>query len=104
MLLCTQGCRFAPTAGLKLANAFGVKKLANASGVSSNMTVANAFGVRSIMTIANAYGVSSNMTVANTRWNGHFVRERTARQGMYVYYVPHTRYSGIAVAPQLSPL
>ena len=83
MLLCTQGCRFAPTAGLKLANAFGV---------------------RSIMTIANAYGVSSNMTVANTRWNGHFVRERAARPGMYVYYVPHTRYSGIAVAPQLSPL
>ena len=83
MLLCTQGCRCAPTAGLKLANAFGV---------------------RSIMTVANAFGVRSIMTVANTRSNGHFVRERTARQGMCVYYVPHTRYSGIAVAPQLSPL
>ena len=56
------------------------------------------------MTIANAYGVRSIMTVANTQSNVHFVRERTARPGMYVYYVPHTRYSGIAVAPQLSPL
>ena len=56
------------------------------------------------MTVANALCVSSNMTVSNTQSNGHFVRERTARPGMYVYYVPHTRYSGIAVAPQLSPL
>ena len=68
------------------------------------MRVANAFGVRSIMPVADAFGVRSIMPVANTRSNAHSVRERTARQGMCVYYVPHTRYSGIAVAPQLSPL
>jgi hypothetical protein len=39
----TQGCRYAPTAGLKLANAFGVNapglKLANAFGVNSNSLI-----------------------------------------------------------------
>jgi len=40
----TQGCRCAPTAGLKLANAFGVKKTAHAFGV---MKTDNAFGVKS---------------------------------------------------------
>jgi hypothetical protein len=43
----TQGCRFAPTAGLKLANTFGVfePKLANAFGV-FEPKLANVFGVR----------------------------------------------------------
>jgi hypothetical protein len=44
MLPWTQGCRCAPTAGLKLANAFGVKKTAHAFGV---MKTDNAFGVKS---------------------------------------------------------
>jgi len=44
MLPWTQGCRCAPTAGLKLANAFGVMKTDNAFGV---MKTANAFGVKS---------------------------------------------------------
>jgi len=39
MLPWTQGCRCAPTAGLKLANAFGVKKTANAFGVKSRIEI-----------------------------------------------------------------
>ena len=43
-----QGCRCAPTAGLKLANAFGVNRwaeIANAFGVTAGLKLANAFGV-----------------------------------------------------------
>jgi predicted outer membrane lipoprotein len=56
----TQGCRFAPTAGLKLANAFGVftPKLANAFGV-FEPKLANAFGVFEPK-LANAFGVRPN--------------------------------------------
>jgi len=39
LLTITQGCRYAPTAGLQLANAFGVK---------TNLQLANAFGVEPI--------------------------------------------------------
>jgi predicted outer membrane lipoprotein len=63
----SQGCREAPTFGLKLANAFGVGlQLANAFGVGLKLTnafgvglqLANAFGVG--LQLANAFGVGLN--------------------------------------------
>jgi len=57
MLPWTQGCRCAPTAGLKLANAFGVMKIANAFGVKKTT---NAFGV---MKTANAFGVKRRIEI-----------------------------------------
>jgi len=62
MLPWTQGCRCAPTAGLKLANAFGVKKTAHAFGV---MKTDNAFGVKKT---ANAFGVKSRIEIQIPSW------------------------------------